>query len=121
MGLFWILPCEPAALFPMQSFHSYFDQAGVCLTSWAPIAGYEAINLTRIVFVLSYSCPEFLGIDTSMMVDFFSGDVSKIRVEAQEFKVIKHVHSSLILFGCGTHIFLVQDKDSKSHILKIKT
>ena len=41
------------------------DQAGVCLTSWAPIAGYEAIKLTRIVFVLSYSCPEFLGIDTS--------------------------------------------------------
>ena len=53
-----------------------------------------------------------------MTVDFFSGNVSKIKVEMQEFKVIKHVYSSLILFGRGTHTFLVQDKDGKSHIPK---
>ncbi|KIJ92732.1 hypothetical protein K443DRAFT_66886, partial [Laccaria amethystina LaAM-08-1] len=53
-----------------------------------------------------------------MTVDFFSGNVSKIRVQDQEFNVIKHIYSSLVLFGCGTHIFLVQDKDGKSHILK---
>ena len=94
------------------------DRAGVCLTSWAPIAGYEAINLARIVFALSYARPEFLGVDTSMTVDILSGNVSKIRVEAQEFKVIKHVYSSLVLFGRGTHIFLVQDEDGKYHILK---
>ena len=71
------------------------DWAGVCLTSCAPIAGYEAINLTRIVFVCSYAHLEFLSIDTWMTVDFFSVNVSKIRVEAQEFKVIKHIQSSL--------------------------
>jgi len=94
------------------------DRAGACLTNWAPIAGYEAINFARIVFGLSYANPEFLGIDTSMTVDFFSGDVTKIKVEDQEFKVIKHIHSSLILLGRGTHVFLVQDKEQKFHILK---
>ena len=52
------------------------------------------------------------------MVDILSGNVSKIRVKAQEFKVIKHIYSSLILFGHGTHFFLVQDEDGKYHILK---
>jgi hypothetical protein len=94
------------------------DRAGVCLTSWALISGYDAISLIRIVFGLSYASPKFLGIDTSMTVDFFSGNVTKIKVEDQEFNVIKHVYSSLILFGRGTHVFLVQDKDGKFHILK---
>ena len=94
------------------------DRAGVCLTSWALIAGYEAINLTCIVFGLSYASPKFLGIDTSMTVDLFSGNVTKIKVEDQEFNVVKHIYSSLILFGRGTHVFLVEDKDEKFHILK---
>jgi hypothetical protein len=94
------------------------DRAGVCLTFWTGIAGYAAIDLTRIVFALSYACPEVLSIDISMMVDFFSGNVSKISVQDQEFNVIKHIYSSLILFGHGTHIFLVQDKVGNSHILK---
>ena len=94
------------------------DRAGACLTNWTSIAGYGAINFARIVFGLSYASPEFLGIDTSMTVDFFSGNVTKIKVEDQEFKVIKHIYSSLILLGRGTHVFLVQDKDQKFHILK---
>ena len=53
-----------------------------------------------------------------MTVDLLSGNVTQIKVKDQEFKVIKHIHSSLILFGRGTHVFLVQDKDGKSHILK---
>jgi hypothetical protein len=94
------------------------DRVGVCLNDWTGIAGYGAVDLARIVFALSYARPEVLGIDTSMTVDFFSGNVSKIRVQDQEFNVIKHIYSSLVLFGRGTHIFLVQDKDGKSHILK---
>lgn len=94
------------------------DRAGVCQTNWEVIAGYEAINLTCIVFGLSYASPQFLGIDTSMTVDLFSGDVTKIKVEDQEFNVIKHIYSSLNLFGRGTHVFLVQDKDGKFHVLK---
>ena len=94
------------------------DRAGVCRTNWAPISGYDALNFARIVFALSYAKPEFLGIDTSMTVDFLSGNVTKIKVKDQEFNVIKHIYSSLILFGRGTHVFLVQDNDGKSHILK---
>jgi len=94
------------------------NRGGVCRTNWAPISGYDALNLARIVFALSYAKPEFLGVDTSMTVDLLSGNVTKIKVKDQEFNVIKHVYSSLILFGRGTHVFLVQDKDGKSHILK---
>jgi hypothetical protein len=94
------------------------DRAGVCLTSWAVIAGYEAISLIRIVFGLSYASPKSLGVDTSMTVDVFSGNVTKIKVEDQEFNVVKHIYSSLILFGRGTHVFLVQDKEKNFHILK---
>jgi hypothetical protein len=93
------------------------DRAGSCRTDWVPISGYDALNLARIVFALSYAKPKFLGIDTSMTVDL-SGNVTKIKVKDQEFNVIKHIYSSLILFGRGTHVFLVQDKDGKSHILK---
>ncbi|KAF8814444.1 hypothetical protein BYT27DRAFT_7219833 [Phlegmacium glaucopus] len=53
-----------------------------------------------------------------MTVDSFSGNVSEIRVQDQEFNVIKHIYASLVLFGRSTHIFLVQDKDGNSHILK---
>lgn len=94
------------------------NQAGVCLTSWASISGYESISLICIVFGLFYASPKFLDIDTSMTVDLFSGNITKIKIEDQEFNVIKHIYSSLILFGHGTHIFLVQHKDGKYHILK---
>ena len=86
------------------------DQAGVCLSEWTTIAGYEAIDLARIVFALIFARLEVLGIDTSMTVDYFSGNVTQIKVQDQEFKVIKHIYSSLVLFGRGTHIFLVQDQ-----------
>jgi len=79
---------------------------------------YEATILARIVYGLAYAKPEFLGVDTSMTVDFLSGNVTKIKVKDQEFQVIKHIHSSLLLFGHGTHVFIVQDKDKKFHILK---
>ena len=42
----------------------------------------------------------------------------KIKVQDQEFNVVKHIHSSLIIFGCSTHVFLVQAKDGTYHILK---
>ncbi|KAF8147193.1 hypothetical protein B0H34DRAFT_666850 [Crassisporium funariophilum] len=53
-----------------------------------------------------------------MTVDFYSGNVSKIKVQDQEFDVVKHIYSSLILFGRGTHVFLVRDKAGGFHILK---
>ena len=56
------------------------DRAGVRLTRWTNIARYEGLNLARIIFALSYARPELLGIDPSMTIDLFSGDVTKIRV-----------------------------------------
>ena len=53
-----------------------------------------------------------------MTLDPISSNIIKVKVQDQEFDVVKHIHSSLIIFGCGTHIFLVQAKDGTYHILK---
>ncbi|KJA20813.1 hypothetical protein HYPSUDRAFT_141584 [Hypholoma sublateritium FD-334 SS-4] len=53
-----------------------------------------------------------------MTVDLLSGNVTHILVEKKTFTVIKHIHASLILFGRGTHVFLVRDQDGNHHILK---
>ena len=94
------------------------DRSGVCITSWTGCTGYDGISLARIIFALSYAKPELLGIDTSMTIDLISGNVIKIKVQDQEFDVVKHIHSSLIIFGRGTHVFLVRAKDGTYHILK---
>jgi hypothetical protein len=94
------------------------DRSGVCIAGWNKCTGYDAIGLVRIIFALSYAKPELLGIDTSMTRDLLSGNVTKIKVQDQEFDVVKHIHSSLVLFGRGTHIFLVRSEDGKFHILK---
>jgi hypothetical protein len=94
------------------------DRSGVCSTDWKECAGYDGISLARIIFALSYAKPELLGIDTSMTIDLLSGNIIKIKVQDQEFHVVKHIHSSLVLFGRGTHVFLVRAKDGRFHILK---
>ena len=83
------------------------DRSGVCETEWKRCTGYDGISFARIIFALSYAKPELLGIDTSMTMDLPSGNVTKIKVQDQEFHVVKHIHSSLVLFGRGTHVFLV--------------
>jgi Fungal protein kinase len=94
------------------------DRSGLCVTNWKECAGYDGISLARIIFALSYAKPELLGVDTSMTIDHLSGNVTKIKVQAQEFHVVKHIHSSLVLFGRGTHVFLVRTEDGEFHILK---
>jgi Fungal protein kinase len=90
----------------------------VCITEWEPCASYEGISLARIIFALCYAKPELLSIDTSMTIDLLSGNVTKVKVHNEEFHVVKHIHSSLILFGHGTHDFLVRSEDGRFHILK---
>ena len=94
------------------------DRSGVCTTEWTSFTGYDGIGLARIIFALFYAKPEVLGIDTSMTIDLLSGNVTKIKVQDHEFHVVKHIHASLILFGRGTHVFLVRNEDGKFHILK---
>ena len=94
------------------------DRSGVCITNWTGCTGYNGISIAHIIFALSYAKPELLGIDTSMTLDPISGNISKVKVQDQEFNVVKHIHSSLIIFGHSTHIFLVRAKDGMYHILK---
>ncbi|KJA14338.1 hypothetical protein HYPSUDRAFT_150541 [Hypholoma sublateritium FD-334 SS-4] len=53
-----------------------------------------------------------------MTIDLVTGNVTTIRVQDQEFDVVRHIHSSLVLFGRGTHVFVVRDKAGQCHILK---
>ena len=52
-----------------------------------------------------------------MTMDLLSGDVTSIKVKGKAYHVVKHIHSSLVLFGCGTHVFIVEG-DVGLHILK---
>jgi hypothetical protein len=94
------------------------DRSGVCITEWKLCTGYDGISFARIIFALAYAKPELLGIDSSMEIDLLSGNVTKIKVQDQKFHVVKHIHSSLVLFGRGTHVFIVQTEDGSFHILK---
>ena len=47
------------------------DRAGVCRTNWAPISGYDALNLACIVFALAYTKPKFLGVNTLVPTTFY--------------------------------------------------
>ena len=94
------------------------DRSGVCVTEWTELTSYDAIGFARIIFALSYAKPELLGFDSSMTTDRLSGTIIKIKVQDQEFHVVKHIYSSLILFGRGTHVFIVRAKDGRFHILK---
>ncbi|KJA24702.1 hypothetical protein HYPSUDRAFT_135753 [Hypholoma sublateritium FD-334 SS-4] len=53
-----------------------------------------------------------------MTVDMLTGNVTKIRVDKKEYEVVRHIYASIILFGRGTHVFLVWDKAGKCQILK---
>ncbi len=94
------------------------DRAGVCTSDWQSCMGYNCVALARIIFALSYAKPELLGVDTSMTIDMLTGNVTKIRVKNKEYEVVRHIYASIILFGRGTHVFLVRDETGKCQILK---
>ena len=94
------------------------DRSGVCVTLWQPCSGYDGINFARIIFALCYGAPELVGVDTTMDVDLLTGNVTHILVNNQRFTVVKHIYASLVLFGRGTHVFLVRDENGQHHILK---
>ncbi len=94
------------------------DRSGACITDWTEISGFGGVQLARIVYALSYAKPGVLGIDPSMTLDPISGDVVRIKAGEEEYRVVKHIHSAIILFGRGTHVFIVEAPDRRLLILK---
>lgn len=94
------------------------DHSGVCLTQFRRGCGYDGVHLARTIFAMYYVKPEVLGIDTTMTRDLLTGDVTHIKVDNRVFTVVKHIYASLVLFGRGTHVFLVQDTAGTHYILK---
>lgn len=94
------------------------DRSGACITEWNEISGFGGVQLARIVYALSYATPDVLGVDPSMTIDPISGDVKFIKVSKTDYRVVKHIHSAIVLFGRGTHVFIVKGPDGRLQILK---
>lgn len=85
---------------------------------WSGISGFGGIKLARIIYGLSYGKPEVLSIDPTMTIDIVSSVVTSIQADGIDYRVVKHIHSSLILFHRGTHVFIVEGPDTHLQILK---
>jgi hypothetical protein len=102
----------------LQFFVVLVDRAGVQYTDSHRIAGFNGLDFGRILFGLAYAHPEVIGVDTKMTIDRLSGKVTSIIVDNQAFDIIVQIHSSPILFGRGTRVFIVRDANGALHILK---
>ncbi len=98
-------------------FYSLIDLAHA-ITDWTEISGFGGVQLARIVYALSYAKPEVLGIDPSMTIDPISGDVLSVKAGTEDYRIVKHIHSAIILFGRGTHVFIVEAPDGRLVVLK---
>ena len=82
----------------------------------------------RILFAFCFAKPETLGWDPSMILDPVTKELLAISVTGCEynsnvtvtrtFKVVKELHSSAILYGRGTRVWIVKDEQGRFFVLK---
>ena len=104
------------------------DRAGITHSDLVSIEGYAALDFLRIVFAFCFASPETLGCDPSMEVNPETGDITHIAVNRVErgstsstkhrFAVVKPLHSSPILYGRGTRVWIVRDRHGSFYVLK---
>ena len=104
------------------------DRAGVTRTQLVPMQTYAALHFLRIIFAFCFASPGTLGCDESMEVNPQTGDITHITVNGVErnsiiptkhrFAVIKSLHSSPILYGHGTRVWIVKDEHDSFYVLK---
>ena len=88
---------------------------------------YLALNFLCIIFAFCFTHPKTLGCDNLMEVDPKTG-VTHITVHGitrncitptkHQFAIIKLLHSSPILYGHGTWVWIVKDKQGSFFVLK---
>ena len=112
----------------LQFIFAVVDRAGIIHTELKSIRSYSAIDFLRIIFAFCFASPETLGCDKSMEVNPNTGDVTHITVDGVEhnsitstqrrFAVVKLLHSSPILYGRGTWVWIVRDENNSFYVLK---
>jgi len=107
----------------LQFIFAVVDRAGITHTKQEPINMYTAMDFLRIIFALCFAPPETLGCDNSIEVDPNTGDVTHITVREttsteRRFAIVKLLHSSPILYGRGTRVWIVKDENNSFYALK---
>ena len=99
-------------------FFTLIDCAGAVSTAPALLNGLSALVLARIVYAFTFGSDKLLGMDPNVIIDRVTGLPTGVRVENQLFTIVKELHVSPVLFGRGTRVYIVQDKDGHYHVCK---
>ncbi len=73
----------------------------------------NSILILSILAYLMFGSPEDIGIDPHFKINPSNGQVIAIECQRCCFEVVKHIHSSLLLFGWGTQVWIVVYKGIK--------
>lgn len=116
---------------PTDTLHYIFatvDHAGVTHTQSAPLSSYSIDHFLHIIYGFVCGSTESLGWDPTMQVDAKTKEVRAIyvtgcegdatEVTTRKFDVVKIIHSSPILFGRATRVWIVKDDTDAFCILK---
>ncbi|KAF8155840.1 hypothetical protein B0H34DRAFT_808831 [Crassisporium funariophilum] len=111
-------------------FLALVDRAGMTSTRPVKIGSYSIFVFMRVVFAFCFANPETLGWDPSMTVDPETYEVTSIAVTGEVndertptvttrvFDIVKLIHSSPILYSCGTRVWIVKDGRGNFYVLK---
>ena len=103
------------------------DRTGMLYTKPAGLGTYNAIFFLRIVFSFCFAKPPTLGWDPTMKLHPVTKEVLSIDVTGpykgeenvtRTFDVVRLLHSSPILYGRGTRVWIVKDETGTFFVLK---
>lgn len=120
------------ALFGTPPGNVYFtfavvDRSGMLYTKPAGLGTYNSMFFLRIIFSFCFGKPPTLGWDPTMKLHRITKEVISIDVtgsfKGQEnvtrtFEVVRLLHSSPILYGRGTRVWIVKDETGQFFVLK---
>lgn len=105
------------------------DRAGVVASPLYSLNRPDGATLGRILYTLSFSKPQYVGVDESMTINPSTGAVTHISVTGQtptlkegksitrEFEAIRLLHATSCVSGRATRVWLVR-REGKYYILK---
>lgn len=104
------------------------DRSGLLYTKAVPLQSYHASFFLRVIFAFAFAKPETLGWDPTMKTHLETNEVVSIDVTGfykdstvqttHTFEVVRLLHSSPILYGRGTRVWIVKDETGQFCILK---
>jgi Fungal protein kinase len=112
----------------LQFTFAVVDHVGLTYTPLTIISSHSGITFLKIIFAFCFAKPDAIGWDLIMKVDPKTNELMSITVTGCEcnsttstthtFNIIKLLHSSLILYGRGTRVWIVKDWQGSFYVLK---